>query len=91
VSKKGFYFSFDAFLALSVMAATLAVVSQSSIIASDSFQVSSVDYKKSTTTGQDAMKLASQQDFYSFNSSFRQELVSDTVMEEEDFDRTIVD
>jgi len=91
VVRKGFYFSFDAFLALSVMAATLAMVSQSSVIASNNFQVSNIDYKKSTTTGQDAMKLASQQNFYSFNSSFRQELKDETVMTESDFDRTIID
>lgn len=89
--RKGFYFSFDALLALSVMAGTLAMVSQSSIIASNDFQVSNIDYKKSTTTGQDAMKLASQQNFYSFNDSFRQELKDQTVMEESDFDRTIID
>lgn len=90
-ARKGFYFSFDAFMALSVMAATLAVVSQSSMVASDNFQVSNIDYRKSTTTGQDAMKLASQQDYYSFNNSFRQELVDDTVMTQSDFDKSIVD
>lgn len=89
--RKGFYFSFDALLALSVMAATLAVVSQSSYVSSDSFQVTSIDYKKASTTGQDAMKMASSQDFYVFNSSFRQDLVDDTVMENSDLNKTIID
>lgn len=91
MTRKGFYFSFDALLALTVMAATLAVVSQSSFVASDSFEVTGIDYRKATTTGQDAMKLASYEDFSSFNSSFQQELVDQTSMTEADLDRTVID
>lgn len=89
--RKGFYFSFDALLALTLMSATLVLVSQSSEIASDSFKVSSIDYRTSTTTGQDAMKLASQQSFNSFNDSFTQELEDQTIMEKSDLNRTIID
>lgn len=91
MTRKGFYFSFDALLALTIMAATLTVVSQSSFIASDSFDVTGIDYRSATTTGQDAMKLASHQDFSSFNSSFQQELVDETAMTDSDLDRTIID
>lgn len=91
MKRKGFYFSFDALLALTVMAATLAVVSQSSFIASDSFDVTGIDYRAATTTGQDAMKLASHQSFSSFDSSFQQELVEDTAITNSDIDRTIID
>lgn len=89
--KKGFYFSFDALIALTVMAATLAVVSQSSFVASDSFEVTSIDYTKATTTGQDAMKLASHEDLSSFNNSFKQELIDQTAVSSSDMDRSIVD
>jgi len=89
--RKGFYFSFDALLALTVMTATLAVVSQSSFVASNSFEVTNIDYRAATTTGQDAMKLASYQDFSRFNGSFRQELVDETAMTDSDLDRTIID
>lgn len=88
---KGFYFSFDAFLAFTVMAASLAVVSQSSLISSGSFDASTVEYREANIAGKDSMKLASSQDFSSFNESFRQELVDKTVMEEEDLNRTVVD
>ncbi len=91
MTRKGFYFSFDALLALTVMSATLAVVSQSSFIASDNFEVTGIDYRSATTTGQDAMKLASHQDFSSFNTSFQQELVDETAMTESDIDRSIID
>jgi len=91
MTKKGFYFSFDALMALTVMAATLTVVSQSSFVASDSFEVTSIEYREATTTGQDAMKLASHQDFSSFNNSFQQELIEETAIAEEDLNRTIID
>lgn len=78
-------------MALTVMAATLAVVSQSSFIASDNFEVTGIDYRSATTSGQDAMKLASRQDFSTFNDSFQQELTEDTAMEESDLSRTIID
>lgn len=90
-TNKGFYFSFDAFLAFTVMAASLAVVSQSSFVSSDSFDASTVDYREANIAGKDAMKLASSQDFRSFNESFQQELVDETVMQEEDLKRSIVD
>lgn len=90
-SSKGFYFSFDAMMAFTVLAASLALVSQSSLIASDSFDTTTVSYQKADMTGKDAMKLASRQDFGVFNNSFQQELVDNTAMDEEDLDRTVVD
>jgi hypothetical protein len=90
-NRKGFYFSFDAFLAFTVMAASLAVVSQSSFISSSSFDAATVDYREANIAGKDAMKLASTQSFSSFNETFQQELVEETVMEEQDMDRTVVD
>lgn len=90
-ASKGFYFSFDAFLALTIMVASLSVVAQSSSIASDPFRADSIDYRQAGTTGQDAVKLASSETFYSFNSSFQQELLDETVMDEEDLERDIMD
>lgn len=89
--RKGFYFSFDAILAFMIMAASLTVVSQSSMIASDRFDVSTIDYRKANLAGKDSMKLASQQNFDTFNDSFQQELVDNTVMTESDLNRTILD
>ena len=77
---KGFYFSFDALLAFTVISASLVIVGQSSFISSDRFEVSSVEYREANIAGKDAMKLASKQNFRSFNSSFQQELVGETVM-----------
>lgn len=88
---KGFYFSFDAMIAFTVIAASLAIVTQSSMLASDTFDVSTISYQKANLAGEDAMKLASRQDFKTFNNSFQQELVANTVMEEDDLDRNIVD
>ncbi|MFB6193190.1 MAG: hypothetical protein ABEK00_02975 [Candidatus Nanohaloarchaea archaeon] len=90
-SRKGFYFSFDAFLALAVMSASLLVVAQSSEISNDPFRSQTITYQKANLAGQDAMKLASQETFYEFNASFRQELVDRTVMSSSDLDRTILD
>lgn len=89
--RKGFYFSFDAILAFTVMVAGLAIVSQSSMIANDTFDSSTASYQAASLEGEDAMKMASSQDFTYFNSSFRQELVEKTAMETEDIDRSIVD
>lgn len=88
---KGFYFSFDAFLALTVMAASIMVVAQSSDVSSDPFESSTISYRKADLVGQDSMRLASRQTFDTFNSSFQQELVDETVMEEGDMDRTVLD
>ena len=90
--RKGFYFSFDALMALTVMSASLFVVIQSSDVANDPYSSSEIDYRQSTITGQDALKLASDQNFNAyFNDSYRQQLVDNTVMNSEDMDRTIVD
>lgn len=91
MAMKGFYFSFDALLALTVMAASLFVVSQSSDISSDSFRAGSEGFRQSTTVSQDSMKLASRQSYNAFNDSFRNKLVDKTVMEESDLNRTILD
>ncbi len=89
--RKGFYFSFDALLALTVLSASLAVVTQSSSITFDDYQAQEISYRQSSTAGQDAMRLASIETFNQFNESFRQELVEETMMEKEDLNRTILD
>lgn len=89
--RKGFYFSFDAFMALSVMAAALVVVGQSSQISADPFKVSTINYQRANSVGQDAMKMASIEKFNTFNSSFQNDLVSNTVMKDSDINRTIMD
>ncbi len=89
--RKGFYFSFDAFLALVVMTMSLVIVGQSSDIASDPFRSNTIDFRNADTTGQDSMRLASRQTFQVFGDSFQQELVNETVMEDSDLNRTILD
>lgn len=91
VKRKGFYFSFDAFLALTVMVTSLLVVGQSSKVASDPFRANSISYKKADINGQDAMRLASRQKFTWYSQSFQDELVDKTVMEKKDLNRTILD
>lgn len=90
-TKKGFYFSFDAFLALMVMTGSLLVVSMSSDVSNDSFQANTISYQSASTVGQDAMRLASRQDFYTLEESFRTDLVDNTVMRQEDLNRSILD
>ncbi len=89
--KKGFYFSFDALMALTVLSISLVVVTQSGSITFDDYRAGEVAYHQSSTSGQDAMRLASRESFQVYNESFQQELVAETVMEEEDLDRTVLD
>jgi hypothetical protein len=89
--RKGFYFSFDALLAMTVLSLSLVIVSQSGGIVFDDYRASEIEFQKSSTAGQDVMRLASSETFRQFNSSFQQELVDETVMEEEDLDRTVLD
>ncbi len=91
LNSKGFYFSFDAFMALLVMSASLVVVGTSSEVASDAFQADTIEYQRTSLLGQDAMKLASKQSFRSFNSSFQNELMNETVITDEDLERTVLD
>lgn len=88
---KGYYFSFDSLLALSVIAGSLFLVTQTADRSSSSFEANTVGFQQSSIAGRDAMELASRQSFKYFNESFQNELVSNTVMEEEDLDRTILD
>lgn len=89
--RKGFYFSFDAFLALLVMSASLAVAFQSTQASYDDFRSNTVDFERSTQIGHDAMKLASTDSMNSFDQEFQEELVQETSIEENDLDRTILD
>lgn len=91
MNRKGFYFSFDSLLALSIMIASLAVLYQSSAVETDPFVTTSITYERASMNGQDAMKLASKEDFYVFNSSYRNQLTSTTAIDEEDLDRPIID
>ncbi len=89
---KGFYFSFDSFLALTVMIGVLTLVAQSSDITSDPLGAESVVYTDASTTGQDSLQIASQESFVeAFSSSEQEELLENTEMEEDDLERNIVD
>lgn len=89
--RRGFYFSFDALLAMTVLSLSLLVVSHSGGIIFDDYRANEIEFQKSSTIGQDAMSLASTETFREFNSTFQQELVDETVMEDSDLDRTILD
>lgn len=89
--RKGFYFSFDAIMALTVMTASLLVVTQSTDLSSGSFRANTVNYQSTNIIGRDAMKLSSIETFRSYNDSYRDELKDNTVLTEEDMDRTILD
>ncbi|MFB6192951.1 MAG: GEVED domain-containing protein [Candidatus Nanohaloarchaea archaeon] len=81
MTRKGFYFSMDAVVALMVMSASMMLVMQISDSASSQFQTESSEYRKLGTTGRDAMKLASAQDLTALNESL-QDYIRPTVGEE---------
>ena len=91
MAMKGFYFSLDAFLALVIMTASLALVVQSSNMATNPFATDTIEYSQASNTGQDALMSASSETFESFNQSFQTELLEETVMEEQDLERDIID
>lgn len=87
---KGFYFSFDALLALTVMAASLFVVAQSGSN-TDTFSASNIEYRQVSVAAKDAVTLGSEQTLSSLNSSFRSRLIDDTVVEQDNVDGTVMD
>lgn len=92
MNRKGFYFSFDAVLALTVMSGLLVLVAQSTGIASNPLQAESLEYSQIADIGQDSLQVASQETFEDgFNDSFQEELLEETAMNEEDLERDIID
>lgn len=89
--RKGFYFSVDALMALLVMLSALALVAQSSDFSTADFSADTVEYESSTIQSQDAMKLSSEETFSALEQDFQDDLVEETVMTEDDLDRTILD
>jgi hypothetical protein len=90
VALKGFYFSFDALLALTVMAASLFVVAQVGSN-TDTFSASNIEYRQVSAAAKDAVTLGSEQTLSSLNSSFRSKLIDDTVVEQDNVDDTVID
>lgn len=74
MTRKGFYFSMDAVMALLIMSASMMLVMQLSDNASTEFEASSSEYQKIGTTGRDTIKLASAEPLNSLNKSLRQDL-----------------
>lgn len=91
VLRKGFYFSFDAIMALTLISASLILVINSMDLSRPDYETNNINYQKANLMGRDAMRVGSKASFSSFNDSFRQELVDNTVMEESDLNRTIMD
>jgi hypothetical protein len=89
--KKGIYFSYDALMALVVLAATLGFVTQSSEMSYGPFQSTVNSYSQSSRISQDTMRIASKQSMRYFNESYQQELLDQTVMREEDLDTSVLD
>ncbi|MFB6208502.1 MAG: hypothetical protein ABEJ69_04065 [Candidatus Nanohaloarchaea archaeon] len=88
---KGLYFSFDAMMALMVMSATFMLATQASSIASTDFSATSNRFEATTQKSRDTIKMASAQKFSSFNASFKQELVDNTVFTTEDLQKSILE
>lgn len=89
--RKGFYFSFDAFLALAVISSSVFIAHQSNQINYDDFESNTIQYEKAGQVGNDLMQLSSEETFRTLSDDFKQELKGQTLMEEEDLDRTILD
>ncbi|MFB6204354.1 MAG: hypothetical protein ABEJ75_01780 [Candidatus Nanohaloarchaea archaeon] len=89
--RKGFYFSFDAMIALMVMSATFLLASQASSMASADFSYKKNRFEATTQKSRDVIKMASARDFSFYTPEFRQELVSETVFTREDLDKTILE
>ncbi|MFQ3308642.1 MAG: hypothetical protein ACI977_000885, partial [Candidatus Nanohaloarchaea archaeon] len=88
--RKGFYFSFDAILALTVMSATL--VMMLTMMGTNYSQYNQDDNAANNlrTESRDVMSLASAESFETYNESFQDELVANSVMSEEDMDKTVL-
>lgn len=89
--RKGFYFSFDAIIALMIISATMVFATQSSSIAASEFDSTRAQFQASNTVGRDVIRQASVQTFQTFNASFKQSLVDNTVMTSSDLDRPILE
>lgn len=87
---KGFYFSFDALLAVSVMSASLFVVAQSGS-STDTFSASNIEYRQASTAAKDAVTLGSEQDLSSLNSSFQTRLVDETAVDSAELNNSVLD
>lgn len=89
--RKGFYFSFDAILALTVMSATLVMMlgmmdTNYSNLNQQSSQANSI-----RTESRDVMSLASVETFETYNESFQDELIANSVMTSSDMQKSVLD
>ncbi len=88
--RKGFYFSFDAILALTVMSATLVMMLGMMDTNYSSLTQQNSQAENLKTESRDTMSLASTQTFQIYNESFQNELVANSVMENSDMDKTVL-
>lgn len=88
--RKGFYFSFDAILALTIMSATLVMMLSMMDTNYGNLNQQSQAANSIRTESRDAMSLAAAETFQTYNESFRDELVANSVMDADDLDKSIL-
>ncbi|MFB6182706.1 MAG: hypothetical protein ABEI78_01445, partial [Candidatus Nanohaloarchaea archaeon] len=90
--RKGIYFSFDALLATMIIAATLGLTLQSSQTASSQFKRKLNQFEQSSTTTQDAIRLASlQKAETAFTEGYQDELITNTILTEKDMNKEVIE
>ena len=88
--RKGFYFSFDAILALTVMSASMAMMLSMMDLNYDQYDQDSAAANNLRTESRDVMSLASAETFRTYNESFQEDLVADSIMDGDDLDKTVL-
>lgn len=89
--RKGIYFSFDALLALSVMSASLVAITVIMDTTSDDFDVETREIQQNQEISRDVMNAASTQKMSILDEDLQEELIEETIMTEDDFQRTITE
>lgn len=88
--RKGFYFSFDAILALTVMSATMVMMLGMMDTNQNSLTSESGQADNLRTESRDIMSLASAETFETYNETFKQELIANSVMEPKDMQKNVL-
>lgn len=92
VERKGFYFSFDALLALSVLGLSLVFLLQTSSPITNTVDATVSAYRQTNTHAEDSVQLAIHSTMKeAFPQAFRDDYVQDTVLEQEDMEKSVLD
>ncbi len=92
MKQKGFYFSFDALLALTVIAMSIVFLLQSSSPIQSTVDATVSEYRQTNTHAEDSVQLATHSTLQeAFPPGFTGTYVEDTVLDAEDLDESVLD